>query len=160
MSGPNFSRPPRFNHVAVSVGVDQLDAVGRKKIIDFYADLLGAVEYAEMTKEGEQLVLGLHTHEQFIYVTGSANPMKAPAADHFGLSVSTLEDFEEVARRAAAWKARLPKEVELIEPYFEEFAGVIRLHSFYVKYGLPLMLEIQYFEILSSGPQTTEVSSS
>ncbi len=159
MSGPNFSRPPRFNHVAVSVGVDRLDAVGRRKIIDFYADLLGAVEYPEMTKEGEQLVLGLHTHEQFIYVTGSSNPMKAPAADHFGLSVSTLEDFEEVARRAAAWKARLPKEVELIEPYFEEFAGVIRLHSFYVKYGLPLMLEIQYFEILSSGSQTTEVSS-
>ncbi len=151
MSGPNFSRPPRFNHVAVSVGADQLDAVGRKKIIDFYADLLGAVEYAEMTKEGEQLVLGLHTHEQFIYVTGSSNPMKAPAADHFGLSVSTLEDFEEVARRATAWKARLPEEVELIEPFFEDFAGVIRLHSFYVKYQLPLMLEIQYFEILSSG---------
>lgn len=151
MSGPNFSRPPRFNHVAVSVGADQLDAVGRKKILDFYADLLGAVEYAEMTKEGEQLVLGLHTHEQFIYVTGSSNPMKAPAADHFGLSVSTLEDFEEVARRATAWKARLPEEVELIEPFFEDFAGVIRLHSFYVKYQLPLMLEIQYFEILSSG---------
>lgn len=148
MSGPSFARPPRFNHVAVSVSPNDLNAESRKSIVAFYSDLLGAVEYEDMTKDGEQLVLGLHTHEQFIYITGSRSPMNAPAADHFGLSVSTMEDFEEVAKRASAWKARLPQEVELIEPFFEEHSGVIKLHSFYVKYRLPLMLEVQYFEIL------------
>jgi hypothetical protein len=54
-----------------------------------------------------------------------------------------------VARRAAAWRERLPDEVELIEPSHEDHAGVLRLHSFYVRYRLPMMLEVQYFEFLS-----------
>ena len=74
--------------------------------------------------------------------------MRAPRMDHVGVSVSTLEDFEEVARRAAAWKARLPEEVELIEPSFEDFAGVVRLHSLYVRHRLPIMVEVQHFAFL------------
>ena len=76
----------------------------------------------------------------------TTSPMTAPRLDHFGLSVATLADFEEVARRAAAWKAREPDEVDLIEPTVEEYAGVLRLHSFYVRYRLPLMVETQHFE--------------
>ena len=76
-------------------------------------------------------------------------PMRAPRMDHVGVSVSTLEDFHEVARRAAAWQERLPDEVELIEPTAEDFAGVLRLHSFYVRYRLPIMVEVQHFEFLS-----------
>lgn len=151
MSGPSFAKPPRFNHVALSVDPALLDADGRSAIAEFYGDLLGAVEYPEMTRDKAQLVLGVHTHEQFIYIVGNASPMKAPAADHFGLSVSTVADFEEVARRAIAWKERLPDEVDLIEPSSEDFAGVIRLHSFYVRYRLPIMLEIQHFEMLPRG---------
>jgi hypothetical protein len=128
-----------------------LDADGRAAIADFYGDLLGAVEYPQMTRDRAQLVLGVHTHEQFIYIVGNATPMKAPAPDHFGLSVSTLADFDEVARRAVAWKKRLPDEVDLIDPSSEDFAGVIRLHSFYVRYRLPIMLEIQHFEMLAPG---------
>ena len=45
--------------------------------------------------------------------------------DHVGLSVATLADFEEVARRAAAWKAKLPDEVDLIEPTVEEYVGAL-----------------------------------
>lgn len=152
MRGPKFAKPPRFNHIAVSVAPGSLDEAGRAAIAEFYGDLLGAVEYPQMTRDRAQLVLGLHTHEQFIYIVGDSDPMKAPAPDHFGLSVSTIEDFEEVARRAAAWKEKLPDEVDLIEPKAEEFAGVIRLHSFYVGYRLPIMLEIQHFEMLSPNP--------
>jgi hypothetical protein len=75
-------------------------------------------------------------------------PMTAPRLDHFGMSVSSLAEFEEVARRAAAWKAREPDDVDLIEPTFEEYVGALRLHSFYVRYRLPLMVETQHFEYL------------
>ncbi len=149
MTGPSFAKPPRFNHIAVSLPADALDAEGRAAIIEFYGDLLGANEYQEMTRDRERLVLGLHTHEQFFFLVAEDEPMRAPRMDHVGVSVSTLADFDEVARRAAAWRDRLPDEVELIEPTAEEFAGVLRLHSFYVRYRLPIMVEVQHFEFLT-----------
>lgn len=149
MTGPTFSRPPAFNHLAVSVSADELDETGRTAIVDFLGDLLGATEYTDLTKDRAQLVLGLHTHEQFFFIVAEDEPMRAPRMDHVGLSVGSLEDFHEVARRAAAWHERLPDEVELIEPSFEDHAGVLRLHSFYVRYRLPMMLEVQHFEFLS-----------
>ena len=148
MTGPSFSRPPRFNHIALSVPADQLDESGRAAIAEFYGDLLGAAEYPEMTRDRAQLVLGLHTHEQFFFIIAEDEPMRAPRMDHVGLSVSTIDDFNEVARRAAAWKERLPDEVDLIEPSHEDFAEVLRLHSFYVGYRLPIMVEVQHFEFL------------
>lgn len=148
MTGPSFSQPPRFNHIAVSVPADHLDEAGRGAIVEFYGDLLGANEYPEMTRDRAQLVMGLHTHEQFFFIVAEDEPMQAPRMDHVGVSVSTMADFDEVARRAAAWKERLPDEVELIEPSAEEYAGMLRLHSFYVRYRLPIMVEVQHFEFL------------
>lgn len=148
MTGPAFSAPPRLNHVALSVGADQLDADGRAAITDFYGDVFGLEEYPDLTEDRRRLVLRAHTHEQFVFLIAEDEPMSAPRMDHFGISVSTLDEFEEVARRAAAWKAKEPDAVDLIEPTFEEFAGALRLHSFYVRYRLPLMVETQHFEYL------------
>jgi hypothetical protein len=152
VTGPRFTEPPRFNHVALSLPASDLDAAGRAAIVEFYGDLLGAAEYPELTRDRAQLVLGLHTHEQFIFLVADAEPMRAPAMDHVGVSVSTYGDFEEVARRAEAWQRRAPDEVEVIEPTSEDFAGVLRLHSFYVRYRLPVMIEVQHFELLHGGP--------
>ena len=41
-----------------------------------------------------------------------------------------------------------PGAVDLIEPSYEEYAGALRLHSFYVRYRLPIMVETQHFEYL------------
>jgi len=149
MSGPKFHQPPRFNHVALSLPADALDAHGRAAIIDFYGDVFGFEEYPEMTKDRAQLVLRVHTHEQFLFLVSDDEPMRAPRMDHVGLSVSSVEEFDEVARRAASWKERFPDEVDLIEPTSEVFADLLRLHSFYVGYRLPIMVELQYFEFLA-----------
>ena len=149
MTGPEFANPPRFNHVALSVPGDLLDDAGRAALADFYGDVFGFEEYPDLTEDRRRLVLRAHTHEQFVYLIADDEPMTAPRLDHFGLSVSSLAEFEEVARRAAVWKEREPDEVELIEPTFEEYAGALRLHSFYVRYRLPLMVETQHFEFLS-----------
>jgi hypothetical protein len=148
VTGPAFSKPPRFNHMAVSVAADQLDDDGRAAIAAFYGDVFGFEEYPELTKDRAQLVLRAHHHEQFVFIVSDESPMVAPRMDHVGLSVASLEDFEEVFRRAAAWKAKEPDEVDLIEPTVEEYVGALKLHSFYVKYRLPVMLELQHFEYL------------
>ena len=148
MTGPAFAKPPRLNHIAMSVAADALDADGRSALIAFYGDVFGLEEYAELTEDRHRLVFRAHSHEQFVFLIAEDAPMTAPRMDHFGLSVSSLEDFEEVARRAAAWKAKEPEHVDLIEPSYEEFAGALRLHSFYVRYRLPLMVETQHFEYL------------
>jgi hypothetical protein len=148
VTGPAFSKPPRFNHLAVSLPPDALDADGRAAIAEFYGDVLGFEEYPELTRDRAQLVLRAHHHEQFVFLVGEDEPMRAPRMDHVGLSAATQGDFDEVASRAAAWKARCPEEVDLIEPQVEEHAGLLRLHSFYVRYRLPVMFEVQHFEYL------------
>ena len=148
MTGPAFAKAPRLNHVAMSVPADALDADGRAALAAFYGDVFGFEEYPELTTDRKQLVFRAHTHEQFMFLIAEDQPMTAPRLDHFGLSVATLQDFEEVARRAAAWKEKEPDDVDLIEPTFEEYEGLLRLHSFYVRYRLPLMVETQHFEYL------------
>ena len=148
MTGPDFAKPPRLNHVALSVPADRLDADGRAALTAFYGDVFGFEEYPQLTEDRRRLVLRAHTNEQFVFLVADDQPMTAPRLDHFGLSVSSLAEFEEVARRAAAWREREPDAVELIEPSVEEHAGALRLHSFYVRYRLPLMVETQHFEYL------------
>ena len=148
MTGPDFAKPPRLNHVALSVPAALLDAGGRRALADFYGDVFGFEEYPELTRDRGRLVFRAHSHEQFVFLVADERPMTAPRLDHFGLSVSSLAEFEEVARRAAAWKVREPDDVDLIEPTVEEYAGALRLHSFYVRYRLPLMVETQHFEYL------------
>lgn len=148
MTGPAFSKAPRINHVAMSVPADTLDDDGRAALCAFYGDVFGFEEYEDLTQDRQRLVLRAHSHEQFVFLIAEDQPMTAPRLDHFGLSVASLEDFEEVARRAAAWKAKEPDAVDLIEPSVEEYVGALKLHSFYVRYRLPLMIETQHFEYL------------
>lgn len=148
MTGPTFSKAPRFNHVAVSVPPEDLDSEGRAALVDFYGDVFGMEEYVELTEDRKTLVLRVHSHEQFLFIVSDDRPMAAPRTDHFGLSVASLDDFNEVARRAAAWKERDPDQIDLDEPTVEEFVGALRLHNFYVRYRLPLTVETQHFEYL------------
>ena len=94
------------------------------------------------------LVLRAHHHEQFVFLIAEPDPMKAPRLDHFGISVASLDDFNEVLRRARAWKEKEPDHVDLIESKVEEYEGMLNLHSFYVGYRFPLMVETQHFEYL------------
>ena len=148
MTGPTLSAPPSFNHVAMSVPADALDADGRAAICEFYGDVFGFEEHPQMTEDRRVLVLGAHTFEQFVFIVAQDEPMQAHRHDHYGMSVATKEDFDELHRRAAAWKAKLPDEVVLDGPDAEEHHGVLLLHNFYVSYRLPLTIEVQHFEWL------------
>jgi hypothetical protein len=146
--GPTLSEAPKFNHVAMSVPARLLDAEGRAAICDFYGDVFGFAEHPQMTEDGRVLVLGAHTFEQFVFLVAQPEPMRAHHQDHYGMSVATKADFDEIARRAAVWKAKRPDQVTLDGPTMEEHEGVLQLHSFYVSYLLPLTIEVQWFDWL------------
>jgi hypothetical protein len=148
MTGPTLSAPPSFNHVAMSVPAEALDADGRAAICEFYGDVFGFTEYPQMTEDRKILVLGAHTLEQFVFIVAQDEPMAAHRHDHYGMSVATKADFDELLSRARAWKDKLPDEVVLDGPDVEEHHGVLRLHNFYVSYRLPLTVEVQHFDWL------------
>ena len=142
----DFKGPTRFNHVALSVPADLLDETGRAEMTRFYGEVFGWQEHPTMTEDRKRLVMGVHSYEQFVFLIADENPMQAPKGDHFGMAVDSLDELHEVLRRAEAFEAEDDR-VSIIDYEIEDF-GVLKLHSFYVRYLLPLMVEVQYFEIV------------
>ena len=124
VTGPAFAKPPRLNHVAMSVPADALDAEGRAALFAFYGDVFGFEEYEDLTEDRHRLVFRAHHHEQFMFLISEDEPMRAPRLDHFGMSVV---DRSTTSRRSTAaprrGRTRSPTHVDLIEPQVEEYVG-------------------------------------
>ena len=137
-------RMPTFNHVAMSVPADLLDADGRGELLRFYGEVFGWTEMPTMTQDRERLVLRVHSNEQFVFLIADPQPMACPRMDHFGLSVAAPAELYETVERARKFRERDAR-VEIIEPEIEDYK-VLKLHNFYVRYRLPLMVEVQCYE--------------
>jgi len=135
---------PRFNHVAMSMPADALDADGRAAITDFYAKVFGWQELPTLTKDRERLVLMAHRYDQFVFLIADPEPMRAPRLDHFGQSVGTEAELLDLRDRCLAYQAN-DGSVDLIDVTIEDHPG-LRLHNFYVGFRLPMMIETQYWE--------------
>lgn len=144
MNKAQENRLPVFNHVAISVGKTLLGGAGRKDILDFYSSVFGFTEMPSMSRDNELLVLRVYSNEQFIYLAAADQPLRCPATDHFGLSVQTPEQLYETLEKARSYQER-DSRVSIEGPALEDF-GVLKLHSFYVGYLLPMRLEVQCFE--------------
>ena len=145
MSGPESpTRMPVFNHVAMSVPADLLDERGRADVLRFFGEVFGWTEVPSQTEDRVRLVLRAHSNEQFVYLVADDSPMRCPQGDHFGVSVGTPAELDEVLERARKYRERDDR-VELIDRKLEDFQ-VLKLHSFYVRYLLPLTIEVQCFE--------------
>jgi hypothetical protein len=140
---PTRPRLPRFNHVAMSVPADLLGEAGRRDILSFYGEVFGWQELPTETVDRQKLVLSAYRYDQFVFLVAGDEPMKAPGGDHFGMGVGTVEELEELHRRAAAYQRR-DRRVRLTDPSAEEHPG-LTLTSFYVGFLLPLMVEVQHF---------------
>lgn len=142
--GIGAAAPPRFNHVAMSVEAGLLGAEGRQSLLDFYSEVFGWSEMPTLTEEGKRLVFRAHSNEQFVFLAADAEPMSCPSMDHFGMSVETPAELEAILERAIAYRDR-DERVEIVDRELEDF-GVLKLHSFYVRYRLPMMIEVQCYE--------------
>lgn len=144
------TRAPRLNHVAMSVPAAALDADGRASLTSFYGDVFGWQEYDILTIDQKRLVLRVHSDEQFVFLIADDPPMTCPRLDHFGMSVGTLAEFDELYARVQQ-RAEGDADVDLIERQVENHYDVLKLHSFYVRYRLPMMVEVQHFEYVTAG---------
>ena len=144
---------PVFNHVAMSLPADALDENGRAEILGFYAEVFGWSEMPGLTEDRQRLVLRAHSNEQFVFIHAEAVPMQCPPMDHFGLSVRAPAELDEILERAQKYKERDDR-VRIVDRQVEDFK-VLQLHSFYVGYLLPLMIEVQCYEWAAGvGPQS------
>ncbi len=143
------ARAPRFNHVAMSVPAELLGAQGRADLVRFYDEVFGWKELPTLTEDRRRLVLSAYTVEQFVFLIADDPPMTCPRLDHFGMSVGTEAELDELLERAKAFRARDDR-VDLIDKQTEDH-GVLAITSFYVRYLLPLMVEVQYWDYKSSG---------
>ncbi|MGH0032279.1 MAG: hypothetical protein ACQGVC_21005 [Myxococcota bacterium] len=145
----------RFNHVALSVSPDLLDEAGRGDLLRFYGDVFGWTEMPTLTVPRERLVLRAHSNEQFVFLVAGEPALRSGAGDHFGLSVATPAEFDDLYARARE-ESKRDDRVELDEKQVEDHHGVLSLHNFYVRFLLPLRVEVQCYEWAAGlGPDST-----
>ncbi len=137
-------REPRFNHVAMSVPAELLSAAGRAELLRFYEDVFGWTEIPSLTEDEKRLVLQAYRNDQFVFLVADSKPMTCPGMDHFGMSVGSLQELEGMLERARKFKEQDDR-VEIVERNTDDFK-VVKLHNFYVRYRLPLMIEVQYYD--------------
>ena len=140
---------PRINHVAFSVPPDLLGETGRKEIVSFYEEVFGWKELEMLRIDRARVVLQCHLFDQFVYIVGGSPITTCAPLDHFGLAVGSLEELEGVLERAKKYRERDDR-VEIIDHEIEDH-GVLKLHNCYFRYLLPMMVEIQYYEIGKDG---------
>ena len=138
------ARAPRFNHVAMSLPSTLLDDTNRADIARFWGEVFGFGEIPQMTDPGRRLVLSAGHVEQFVFLIADDEPMRCPRLDHYGISVGARDDLEAAYQRALAFQAG-DERVDLIAPSVDDWE-VVKIHSFYAGYLLPMMLEVQFWE--------------
>jgi hypothetical protein len=134
---------PRFNHVAMSMPADALDAEGRRQILAFYSEVFGWQELPTETIDRRRLVLSVYRLDQFVFLIADDEPMRGPRMDHFGIGVASEAELDTFYERAKRFRERDPR-VDIIEKKVDEFTS-LSLTSFYVRYLLPMMVEVQYW---------------
>jgi hypothetical protein len=139
-------RPPRLNHVAISMDPSLLDESGRAEILDFYGEVFGWTEGDNSGEQGNPLILYTGAFAQFVYLLPGEPYLTAPALDHFGIQADTIDDLKAIVARAKA-RAAGDERVRVIDIESRTTPGPTHdytLTSAYVGFVLPLMVEIQH----------------
>ncbi|HEX4217600.1 MAG TPA: hypothetical protein VHZ02_04480 [Acidimicrobiales bacterium] len=135
---------PRFNHVAMSLPAELLGEGGRRAICRFWSEVFGFEEIEVMTEDRRRLILSCVHWDQFIFLVADDDPMRCPRLDHFGFAVGSLEELQGIQDRAAGFRTRDDR-VDLIDLHVDD-QEVVKIHSVYVRYLLPMMCEVQWWE--------------
>jgi hypothetical protein len=142
------TRTPRFNHVAMSLPADLLGKEGRRDIVRFYNEVFGWKELPTETVDRKKLVLSAYTYEQFVFLIADDPPMTCPRLDHFGMSVATEQQLDDMLAQARAFQAHDDR-VDIVDKEVTDH-GMLAITSFYVRYLLPMMIEVQWWDFKES----------
>lgn len=134
----------RFNHMELTLPRAALEAA-RSEIKTFYADLFGwdALDVPILKQTGLLLRTDPET-SQFILITEQRAHLVSPGFDHLGVLCETRSEVDALLARARDWQRRDAR-VELKE-YDDLVTGPVTTHAFYVRYLLPIWLDVQVLE--------------
>ena len=136
--------PRRFNHMELTLPKGALGPV-RDEIKAFYADLFGwdALDVPILGQTGLLLRTDPET-SQFILLTEQRAHLTSPGFDHLGMLCDSRAEVDELLANAKAWQKRDAR-VEIKE-YEDLVTGPVTTHAFYVRYLLPIWLDVQVIE--------------
>ena len=146
MTEPDFR--PRLNHVAFTMDRALLDDRGRGELLDFYGDVFGWTLGDSTGEEGNPLIMYTGAFGQFVYLLPGDPYLRAPAMDHFGMQVASVQEIEEIVERAKSWRAQ-DERVTVIDAHARTTHGPqhdYTLTSAYVGFVIPLLVELQHLE--------------
>ncbi|MBC8365193.1 MAG: hypothetical protein H8E59_09345 [Actinobacteria bacterium] len=146
-----FPGPNRINHVAISLPADLLDERGRSDLVAFFGGVFGWHELPTETVDRKKMIFSLFSHDRFVFLIADDPPMACPPGlpgDHFGVQVDSLDELETMVARIEEFRAH-DERVEILSYEVEDF-GFLKLHNVYVRYLLPMSVEVQYFELLNA----------
>jgi hypothetical protein len=139
---------PTLNHVAITMDPALLDDAGRAELLDFYGDVFGWTEGDNTGEAGNPLILYTGVFAQFVYLLPGDPYLHAPAMDHFGVQVSSLEQLHSIVDKAKARQAT-DERVTIIDVHARTTHGPTHdyvLTSAYIGFVLPLLVELQHLE--------------
>ncbi len=140
---------PRINHVAISVDADIMNEEGRAALLHFYSEVFGWTEGDNSTEKGNPLILYTGTLGQFLYLLPAQDEfMVTPNMDHFGMEVSSKEDFTELLDRVKAYqrkdeRVRVTDVGAMVTRHNED---EYTLTNAYIWFLIPLWIELQHVE--------------
>ncbi|GIS89779.1 hypothetical protein CM1200mP19_1100 [bacterium] len=97
------------------------------------------------------MIFSVNSYDRFVFLLADESPMSCPSGlpgDHFGVQVDSLDELNTLLARAGALFQADDVRVEIL-PFSVEDHTVLKLHAFYVRYLLPMSIEVQYFELTS-----------
>ena len=97
-----------------------------------------------MTEDRRRLILSCVHWDQFIFLIAEDDPMRCPRMDHYGFAVGSLDELAGIQERAEAFR-KADDRMELIDLHVDD-QKVVKIHSLYVRYLLPMTIEFQYWE--------------
>lgn len=134
----------RFNHMELTLPRGTLDDGFRADVDAFFGDVLGwRGRRQELVGQECHLLTG--DDGLFLLLAEADEPMAAPGYDHLGLLLSTREEVDATLERCRRFRARDDR-VALKEFGQDLVTGPVVCHAFYVRYLLPIWLDVQSLE--------------
>lgn len=135
----------RFNHMELTFGEGELTDTVRKEISAFYSEILGWTSMDVQVLDQNALLLAVDQEvSQFILLAENPKPISSPGYDHLGVLLDTRAEVDQVLAKCRAIQARDDR--VQIKEYPDLDQQVVVVRAFYVKYLLPIWLDIQCME--------------
>lgn len=136
----------RINHLELTLPPGTLERE-KANLNAFYRDIFGwdGIEVPMVKLDCPKYLLRFDAESsQFLFLTEEANALQSTSFDHIGLILENRAAVDAAYDKAKAWQQKDAR-VEIMDMQDMD-ATMVNNHSFYVRYILPLWIELQALE--------------